>query len=101
VQTFQVLATMMILLAIGIENHWPEYLFVFLVSSIVYALPITIGGMGSRELTFFYGAQFLSLDMDKSIAISLMFYILTAIMCLSGIYYSFNTEKHFGGEKNN
>jgi len=95
VQLSQVLAAYLILRAIGVEDSKPEYLFVFLISSIVYAFPLTIGGMGSRELTFFYGAQLLSLDMDRSIALSLVFYIMTAIMSLSGIYYSFNTKKHF------
>jgi len=95
VQLSQLLAAYLILLAMDVEASRPEYLFVFLISSIVYVLPITIGGMGSRELTFFYGAQLLHLDMDKSIAMSLVFYIMTAIMSLSGIYYSFNTKKHF------
>ncbi|MCD4679048.1 MAG: flippase-like domain-containing protein [Bacteroidales bacterium] len=95
VQLSQVLAAYLILRAIGVEDSQPEYLFVFLISSIVYAFPLTIGGMGSRELTFFYGAQLLSLDMDRSIALSLVFYIMTAIMSLSGVYYSFNTSKHF------
>lgn len=95
VQLSQIFAAFLILLAIGIETSRPEYLFVFMVSSIVYAIPITIGGMGSRELTFFYGAQLLDLDMNKSVALSLVFYIMTAIMSLSGVYFSFNTKKHF------
>lgn len=95
VQLSQVFAAYLILLALGIETSSPEYLFVFLVSSIVYAFPITIGGMGSRELTFFYGAQLLGLDMSQSVALSLVFYIMTAVMSLSGVYYSFNTERHF------
>ena len=64
------------------------YLFVFLISSMVAVLPLTIGGIGSREVTFMLGAQWLGLDLNLSIALSLLFYLITAFTSFWGIIYS-------------
>jgi len=89
VQVLQVACAMFLLLAL---NEYGEntlhYLFLFLISSIVATLPITIGGIGSREITFLYGAGLLGLDVNVSIALSLMFYLITAFVSSWGLYYS-------------
>jgi uncharacterized membrane protein YbhN (UPF0104 family) len=89
----QLAETYFILMAINHTNNTGAYLFVFLISSIVAVIPFTIGGIGSRELTFLYGAQWFHLDVNASIAISLIFFIITAIVSLFGIVYSFNPLK--------
>ena len=88
VQISQTISALMILYALGINDNTTGYLFIFLISSIVAILPITIGGVGSREITFLFGARLIDLDVNNSIALSLMFYLITAIVSLSGIYYS-------------
>jgi len=88
VQLSQVVAVFFILKGIGCFDNTVEYLFIFLFSSIIAMLPISIGGIGAREITFLYGAQYLALDVNSSIALSLMFYFITAIVSLSGLYYS-------------
>ena len=88
VQALQVLAAWLILLALGGTGYPVSYLFVFLISSMVAVLPITIGGIGSREFTFMLGAQWLGLDPALSIALSLLFYLLNAFMSFWGIIYS-------------
>lgn len=92
VQISQTISAFLILLALGIYNSTFEYLVVFLVSSIVAALPISIGGIGSREFTFLMGANFLNLNINSSVALSLIFYIITAIVSLFGVYYSLYSE---------
>lgn len=88
VQILQLICVWVIILAMqGVDQHLGEYLLVFLVSSIVAVLPISIGGMGVRELTFLYGAQFLGIDQDLAISISLMFYLVTALVSLGGLVY--------------
>lgn len=69
------------------------YLFIFLVSSIVAVLPLTIGGIGSREVTFFYGATWLSLDENVSVSISMIFFLITALVSLFGVVYHFKRPK--------
>lgn len=93
VQLSQVVSAFFILQAIGISDATIDYLFIFLISSIVAALPITVGGIGSREITFLLGAQVMQLSTSNSIALSLLFYIITALVSLTGIYYSIKTEK--------
>ena len=88
VQLSQVAAVYFILKGIGCFDNTIGYVFIFLFSSIIATLPISIGGIGAREITFLYGAQYLGLDVNSSIALSLMFYFITAIVSLSGIYYS-------------
>ena len=88
VQLLQVLSALFILLAIQEPGNPVGYLFVFLISSLVAVLPITIGGIGSREFTFMLGSQWLGLDPTLSIALSLLFYLLNAFMSFWGIVYS-------------
>jgi hypothetical protein len=89
VQLFQILSAYFILQSLDIELNTVSYLFIFLVSSIVSVIPLTIGGIGSRELTFFYGATLLHLDENTSIGISMIFFLITAFVSLFGIYYHF------------
>jgi hypothetical protein len=92
VQILQLLSAMFILFANDSFDGLTSYLFLFLISSIVAALPITIGGIGSREITFLFGAQVLNLDINLSIALSLLFYIITLVVSFFGIYYSLNPK---------
>jgi len=89
VQMAQLIAAAFILLALGQDQEFGVYLLVFLVSSIVAVIPLTIGGIGSRELTFLYGAQWLALDYKTAIAMSLLFFFITAAVSITGIVYHF------------
>ena len=89
VQMAQLIAAAFILLALGQNQEFGVYLLVFLVSSIVAVIPLTIGGIGSRELTFLYGAQWLALDYKTAIAMSLLFFFITAAVSITGIVYHF------------
>ena len=93
VQLSQLLAVWCILKALSIQTDTIAYLFVFLISSIVSVLPLTIGGIGSRELTFLYGAKWLSLNANTSVSISLVFFLITALISVFGIYYHFRKPK--------
>ncbi len=93
VQLSQVISAVFILMSIGVFGELHEYIFVFLLSSIVAALPMTIGGIGSREITFLFGAEMMGLDISNSIALSLLFYLITAFVSLTGIYYSIRDDK--------
>ncbi len=93
VQILQVFCAYAIFLSIGGSDIVMAYLFLFLISSIVATLPVTIGGVGSREISFLYGAQILHLDQNLSIALSLAFYIITAFTSFWGIVFSFGLER--------
>lgn len=93
VQLAQLICVLFILKALSIELDTVEYLFVFLVSSIVSVIPLTIGGIGSREITFLYGAKWLGLDESTSIGISFTFFLITALTSLLGVIYHFKKPK--------
>jgi glycosyltransferase 2 family protein len=93
VQLLQVACAWFLLLALGeTENHL-SYLVIFLVSSAVAVLPISIGGVGVRELTFLYGSQLLNVDINIAVGISFLFYLITALISLGGIWYVFKPIK--------
>lgn len=98
-QFLQVVCVVLLLVLIGIKQDYLPYLFIFLVSSIVAAFPFTIGGIGARELTFLYGAEFFHLDMSASVTVSMLFYMLTATSSLCGIYFGIFPEKVYVREK--
>lgn len=89
VQAAQLICTYFILKSLGIETNAFAYLFIFLISSIVSVIPLTIGGIGSRELTFFYGASLLGLNESTSVSVSMLFFLTTALVSLSGIVEHF------------
>jgi len=86
-QTGQLVAVLCILRAMHVELQEIAYLFVFLISSIVSVVPLTLGGIGSREVTFLYGSKWLGLHADTAIAVSFVFFLLTALVSLLGIVY--------------
>ena len=89
VQGSQAIATLGLVLALGQGVHWADYLILFLISSLVAMIPITIGGAGARELTFLYGSQFLDIHAEKAVAIGFLFYLISTGVSLYGIVYSF------------
>lgn len=84
VQIFQVLAVLLILWAFNIKNDQPAYLFIFLVSSVAAMLPISVGGIGIRELVFLSISNYLFLDQKVAVAVSLTFYLITVFASLLG-----------------
>jgi uncharacterized membrane protein YbhN (UPF0104 family) len=92
VQGAQVIAVYGLILALGQQQHWADYLVLFLISSLVAMLPITIGGAGAREITFLYGATFLAIDPEKAVTIAFMFYIVSTFTSFLGITFSFKKK---------
>ncbi len=92
-QLSQVISAFLILMALGNDAQILDYLFVFLISSVVAVIPFTIGGVGAREIAFLYASKYLDLDVSMSIALSLMFFFITALVSLLGIIYVFRPKK--------
>jgi len=88
-QSMQLLSAVFILHAFHQYTDVTEYLFLFFFSAIATALPITIGGVGAREAVFLMGAEYLHLNTELSIALSFMFFLLSAFVSLGGVYWVF------------
>lgn len=86
VQLMQVISAFFILAAIGINANQVAYTVLFLISSFVSILPFTIGGLGSREFTFLIGYQYFGIEESYSIALSLLFTLITMVVSFGGIF---------------
>jgi hypothetical protein len=86
VQGFQLISAYCILRALGVNNLFPEYQVLFLVSSVVAVLPFTIGGVGARELVFILGSNYFYINRNTAIAFSMMFFLITAVSSFPGIF---------------
>ncbi len=95
VQAFQVVCTFCVIMALGINELVVEYLFVFLLASFAFILPM----IGAREMAFIFGADYLGLNIELSLAISLLFYLSMALSALVGVYFLL-FPKSLGQEEN-
>lgn len=67
--------------------HYMRYLWVFLVSSVAAALPVSIGGLGAREVTFLYGLRMQHLDPTPGVLASGAFALITVLSSLAGALF--------------
>lgn len=96
IQATQVISAWFILMAISATNHQIDYLAIFLISSVATILPLTIGGAGAREVTFLYALNHLGLDVNNGVALSLIFFAISAVSSLAGILSRIRHEKSEG-----
>lgn len=89
VQAFQVVAVVFILLSLDIQQPWQTYLFIFLLSSAASVLPLTVGGLGIRELVFLQGAVIFHSSAETSVLVSFLFYLITVFSSAWGMIWIF------------
>jgi glycosyltransferase 2 family protein len=91
VQAIQTGTVYCILLALGVSIHLQEWIFIFLVASVISVLPISLGGgLGTREFVFVEGSRFFHLDPQLGLVISLLFYLTSLVAHAGGLYYIFH-----------
>ncbi|WP_134088412.1 lysylphosphatidylglycerol synthase transmembrane domain-containing protein [Olivibacter sp. XZL3] len=98
VQSLQVICAICILYSLHFEGKFSPYLLLFLLSQIVAVIPLSIGGLGAREIVFLYGSDYFHLDSHRAILISLISYFISAIISLIGSYFTLH-PKALGEEK--
>lgn len=85
IQTCQLLAFFCLLLFLQVSpGEILSYAALFFVSSVVAALPVSIGGIGTRELAMATGAVYLQLSKTIAVSASLLFFFITALSALVG-----------------
>lgn len=83
-QVAQLVCAWFILLSLGIHESLLAYQLVFLLSSIVAVLPLTIGGVGARELVFVYAHTYAGIEETAAVAFSMIFFLISALVSLVG-----------------
>jgi len=94
-QIAQLICAWFILMALGIDEKVLAYQLVFLLSSIVAVLPLTIGGVGARELVFVYAHQYAGIEEAAAVAFSLIFFLITAGVSLIGAFVKVDLGKSY------
>ena len=85
-QLAQMASVFCLLLALGVQDNFLAYQAVFLLSSIVAVLPLTIGGVGARELVVVYAHSYAGIQEAEAVAFSLLFFLISAAVSLSGAW---------------
>lgn len=84
-------SALLLFIGMGIDLlHWNillNYLILFMISSIVSVLPVSIGGIGLREVTFLYGAEYLNLSAPFGVAFSLVYFAINLVLSLFGLIF--------------
>ncbi|MDN3205202.1 lysylphosphatidylglycerol synthase transmembrane domain-containing protein [Algoriphagus sediminis] len=91
-QIAQLICAWFILMSLGIHEKILAYQLVFLLSSIVAVLPLTIGGVGARELVFVYAHTYAGIEETAAVAFSLIFFLITAGVSLMGAFVKVEFE---------
>ncbi len=85
------LSALLLFIGMGMDmshiDNTLHYLILFMISSIVSVLPISIGGVGLREITFLYGAEHLQLNPSFGIAFSLVYFAINTVLSLGGLIF--------------
>jgi glycosyltransferase 2 family protein len=89
VQLFSNSCAYMIMLSLGIEQDFNQYIFIFLVASIAAVLPLTLGGLGAREIVFLELSKYFGLVEHTSVLIGFLIYITVVISSAGGMIYVF------------
>lgn len=92
-QIAQLICAWFILKSLGITENILAYQLVFLLSSIVAVLPLTIGGVGARELVFVYAHTYAGIEETSAVAFSLMFFLISAAVSLVGAFVKVDLGK--------
>lgn len=90
VQLTQVVCVYFILQSIQLPLL-PEWIFIFLITSVVSVFPVSLGGgLGTRELVFAEGARYFGLDPQLGVTVSLLFYLSNVICSAGGAYFVYH-----------
>lgn len=91
-----------LMLSLGIApDQQVMYLVLFLAAAIISNVPISLGGLGARELVSLFGANELGLSSDTAVALSLLFYFITLIVSAAGMYFVVYPNAIAGVEQKN
>lgn len=89
VQVFSSASAFAVIFSLGIYTNLNEYMFIFSVASIAAMLPLTLGGLGAREVVFYQLSAYFGLDAHSSVLIGLLFYFMSVVTSATGSLYVF------------
>lgn len=83
-QVFQIICTCFLLYSMGESGHLDDYALLFLISSIATVFPLSIGGIGVRELVYLRGSVMLGVSEPIAVTVSVLFDIIVTATAVTG-----------------
>jgi glycosyltransferase 2 family protein len=83
-QAFQLICTGFLLWSMGEFGHADDYALLFLSSSIATLAPLSIGGIGVRELVYLRGSVLLGVSEPVAVTVSFLFDIIVTATAITG-----------------
>jgi len=83
-QVFQIICTGFLLYSMAETSHWADYALLFLLSSIATVFPLSIGGIGVRELVYLRGSALLGVSEPIAVTVSVLFDIIVTATAVTG-----------------
>lgn len=100
VQSAQVASVYFIMAALHIHTGTTSLIFIFLLSSIASIFPFSIGGLGIREIVFLQCSALFGLPQETSVVISILFYLITLVTSVWGVFYMYRSPLNENVSKN-
>ncbi len=85
VQLIHLFSAWCLIEGLGIKERVLEYLAVFMASSVTSVLPITIGGLGIREIVSECLAENMGLDQSLAVSVAFLYFIVIVLSSLPGL----------------
>jgi len=84
IQLLQGFTFILILLSFGVTKKLIDLVILFFISSIISVVPISVGGVGLRELTFLYASEFIHTNPASVILAAFVFFLINLISSIIG-----------------
>ena len=85
-QSGQVLFAFLLLKSLGVDTTEFAYLVLFMVAGVFSVVPITLGGLGAREMVFTFAPDYLPVSGDVGVALSFLVFVTIAVSSLVGFF---------------
>ena len=80
---------------LGLQEHAIEYTFLFMFACVLAMMPISIGGIGVREISLLHGSVLLGLQQEPGVTLGFIFTLFTLTIPLVGavVYHFYGSKK--------
>ncbi len=89
-QGLQLVCTLFLLYSLQVTNNILDYQALFMWATVLTIVPITFGGIGVREMIFIISHETLGLEQEIGVSISLLFFVITALVSFTGAFLPAN-----------
>jgi len=98
IQILQVISAYFLILSFGILDlnsiEIANYIYLFIVASVMTVIPITIGGIGIRELVFLYGMELIDYgNVEAAVAYAFLNFVIYVLTSIPGMFLLYRVGK--------